>query len=168
MFDTFGINSCRFDTDTDGAQERFNDVVALAALFCKLFTHIGQEDAPIAPLLNIAVCSQPLQHFRHRRLGYAKAQRYIDLSGLSPIFDKISNQFDIIFDQLSPAIVTGSPETLHMGAGVNKQTLGIAARAVIGIHMVFTSVNFFDAGLPKIALAIFSSYPTNFYTEEKF
>ena len=167
MFDTFGINPCRFDRDADSAEERFNDVVALAALFCQLLARIGEEDAAIAPLLNIAVGCQPLEHLCHRRLRHAKAQSDIDLPGLAPVFDQIGNQFDIVFNQFSAAIVTGAAKTLHMGAGINKQTVAIAARAIVGNHLIFTSVNFFDAGLPKLALAILSPYPPNFYTWEK-
>ena len=110
--------------------------MALTALFRELFADIRQKDATISALLNIAVRSQPLQHFRYGRLSHSKTQCYIDLPGLAPVLDKIRDQLDIILDQLRPPVVTGSPETLHVSAGVNEQTLGIAVRFVIGTHMV--------------------------------
>ena len=66
---------------------------------------------------------------------------YLDLPGLTPILKKVCDQFDIIFDQLCSAVAAGPAETLHMGAWVNKRTLGIM-RAVVGIHLIFTSNNF--------------------------
>ncbi|MEY9166380.1 hypothetical protein ABIE78_004499 [Sinorhizobium fredii] len=81
---------------------------------------LGEKDAAIAALLDVALGDQPFQHLGDGRLGHAEALGNIHLTGLPAIFEKVGDKFDIVFDELGAAIVPCLPEAFDPRLGIDQ------------------------------------------------